>query len=59
MTIIVADSMQISVPPNLSFIIDDANESWIFKQKFDFIHARELHCAVDERKLIAQSLEYV
>jgi ubiquinone/menaquinone biosynthesis C-methylase UbiE len=28
------------VPPNLEFIIDDAEETWAFPEKFDFVHAR-------------------
>jgi hypothetical protein len=48
-----------SLPPNLSFIVDDANDEWVFKQKFDFIHARQLHCAVEEKKMIRQAYEYV
>lgn len=43
----------------MSFIVDDANDEWVFKQKFDFIHARQLHCAVEETKMIRQAFEYV
>ncbi|KAK5108218.1 hypothetical protein LTR62_008674 [Meristemomyces frigidus] len=28
------------VPPNLKFIIDDAEDLWIYDQTFDYIHAR-------------------
>ncbi|KAI9698865.1 MAG: hypothetical protein M1820_007372 [Bogoriella megaspora] len=28
------------VPPNLQFIVDDAEDSWHYRQKFDFIHER-------------------
>lgn len=28
------------VPPNCKFEIDDAEEPWTWKQKFDFIHSR-------------------
>jgi hypothetical protein len=45
------------VPPNLTFMIDDASEEWIFRKKFDFIHARQLHCAVPEKRLMAQAYE--
>jgi len=31
-----------SLPPNCSFIIDDAEDPWTFSQKFDFIHGRAL-----------------
>ncbi|KAI9051879.1 hypothetical protein LZ554_004135 [Drepanopeziza brunnea f. sp. 'monogermtubi'] len=47
------------VPPNLSFMIDDAAEDWIFNNQFDFIHSRQLHCAVEERRLMAQALEHL
>ncbi|KAF2104273.1 S-adenosyl-L-methionine-dependent methyltransferase [Rhizodiscina lignyota] len=30
------------VPPNLEFVIDDAEDPWLFRQKFDFIHVRLL-----------------
>lgn len=29
-----------SVPPNLKFVIDDAEDLWVYQEKFDFIHAR-------------------
>lgn len=48
-----------SVPPNLSFLVDDSNEEWVFRQKFDFIHARQLHCSVEEQKMTRQAYEYV
>lgn len=28
------------IPPNLQFIIDDAEDVWLYRHKFDFIHAR-------------------
>ena len=28
------------LPPNVEFIIDDAEEPWRFPQKFDFVHVR-------------------
>ncbi|KAK0099254.1 hypothetical protein ONS96_008488 [Cadophora gregata f. sp. sojae] len=46
------------IPPNLQFLIDDAGEDWVFSQKFDFIHARQLHCAVEEKRLIEQAIQY-
>lgn len=30
------------VPPNCSFIIDNAEQDWLYDKKFDFIHARML-----------------
>jgi hypothetical protein len=29
-----------SLPPNVTFEIDDAEETWTYSQKFDFVHAR-------------------
>lgn len=29
-----------SVPPNLKFIVDDAEDTWLYQDKFDLIHAR-------------------
>ncbi|EKD12614.1 TdiE [Drepanopeziza brunnea f. sp. 'multigermtubi' MB_m1] len=49
----------LSVPPNLSFMIDDATEEWIFNNHFDFIHSCQWHCAVEERRLMAQALEHI
>jgi len=28
------------VPPNLKFIVDDAEDTWLYQNKFDLIHAR-------------------
>lgn len=28
------------MPPNLKFVIDDAEDEWLFSEKFDLIHAR-------------------
>ncbi|KAH8750231.1 S-adenosyl-L-methionine-dependent methyltransferase, partial [Hyaloscypha sp. PMI_1271] len=33
------------LPPDVTFLVDDAKEPWVFKEKFDFIHTRQLHCA--------------
>ena len=30
----------IRIPPNLKFIIDDAEDIWVFPNRFDLIHAR-------------------
>ncbi|KAE9374659.1 S-adenosyl-L-methionine-dependent methyltransferase [Stipitochalara longipes BDJ] len=45
------------VPPNVSFLVDDAKEPWVFKEKFDFIHARQLHCVVEEQNMFRQAFE--
>ena len=44
------------MPANVKFEIDDAEESWTFQQKFDFIHVRYLAAAIaDWPKLVRQS----
>ncbi|KAJ9659644.1 hypothetical protein H2201_007235 [Coniosporium apollinis] len=46
------------VPPNLKFIIDDCEDEWLFKQKFDFIHARMMCGSLqDWPRFIEQSYE--
>lgn len=48
-----------SVPVNLSFFIDDLEDSWTFDKKFDFIYARMLTGSLrDWPKFIQQSFEY-
>jgi SAM-dependent methyltransferase len=44
------------VPPNCQFQVDDANLDWTFTERFNFIHGRDLHMAVEERRLFKQSL---
>lgn len=47
-----------SVPPNLRFIIDDAEDLWLFDHKFDYIHVRLCAgCFADPLKLIQQAYE--
>ncbi|KAK5005635.1 hypothetical protein LTR28_007470 [Elasticomyces elasticus] len=46
------------VPPNLKFIIDDAEDLWIYDQKFDFIHSRMMAGSIaDFPKLITSAYE--
>jgi trans-aconitate methyltransferase len=45
-----------SVPPNLQFEINDAEDEWVFSQKFDFIHGRALlTCFKDPSFVIAEA----
>src|SRR2546423_15573513 len=37
------------VPPILQFDVCDANDQWEFGRKFDYVHARLLHAAVEEK----------
>ncbi|CAG8977293.1 hypothetical protein HYALB_00012985 [Hymenoscyphus albidus] len=44
------------VPPNLRFEIDDAEDEWIFSERFDFIHGRALlSCFKDPSFVIQQA----
>lgn len=45
--------------PNVSFIVDDANDDWIFEQRFDYIRASQLHSAAEEKRLFAQAKEHL
>ncbi|KAF2841840.1 S-adenosyl-L-methionine-dependent methyltransferase [Patellaria atrata CBS 101060] len=46
------------VPPNLRFIIDDAEDEWLFDQKFDLIHARVMSgCFKDWRTVLRYAFE--
>ncbi|KAI9737389.1 MAG: hypothetical protein M1834_009543 [Cirrosporium novae-zelandiae] len=52
-------SQAFELPPNVLFEVDDANEPWIYHRRFDFIHARQHHGAVEEKRLMQQSLEFL
>ena len=45
------------VPPNCEFVIEDANDTWYCASDFDFIHCRQLHMAVKEKRLFRQSFD--
>jgi SAM-dependent methyltransferase len=50
------------VPPNLRFVVDDAESPWLYSpnRPFDFIHARDLGGAIaDWPRLIRQSYEHL
>ena len=47
------------VPPNVKFEIDDAEETWTFPDKFDFVHLRYLAAAiVDWPQLVGQAFRH-
>ena len=47
------------VPPNVKFEIDDCEEPWTFREKFDFIHARYLAAAIkDWPRLMQQAFTH-
>ena len=45
------------VPPNVRFEIDDANDTWTFSTKFDYIHCRYFHMAIEEKRLFKQAYD--
>ncbi|KAK3675896.1 hypothetical protein LTR78_004088 [Recurvomyces mirabilis] len=46
------------VPPNLKFIIDDAEDLWIYDQTFDYIHARLMAgCFADWQNFFRQAYQ--
>ncbi|KAF1991867.1 S-adenosyl-L-methionine-dependent methyltransferase [Aulographum hederae CBS 113979] len=48
------------VPPNLTFVIDDAEEEWIYSHKFDYIHARLMAGSLsDWEKLIQAAFDHL
>lgn len=50
------------VPPNLRFVVDDAESQWLYNpsRPFDFIHARDLGGAIaDWPRLMRQSYEHL
>ncbi|KAG0154688.1 hypothetical protein PDIDSM_256 [Penicillium digitatum] len=50
------------VPPNLRFVVDDAESQWLYSpsRPFDFIHARDLGGAIaDWPRLMRQSYEHL
>lgn len=47
-----------SVPPNLKFIVDDAEDTWLYQDKFDLIHARLMSgCFQDWPNFFRQAYE--
>ncbi len=52
----------VSVPPNVHFVLDDANEDdWLYSpNSFDYIHTRMmLGCFEDFREIIKKSFKYL
>ncbi|KAL4813845.1 hypothetical protein BDW67DRAFT_187271 [Aspergillus spinulosporus] len=46
-----------TIPPGLNVILDpsDANEPWTYARQFDFVHCRQHHRRLDERRLFKQA----
>jgi methyltransferase family protein len=46
------------VPPNCHFEIDDAEDEWIFSEKFEYIHGRALFtCFKDPKQVVAEAFK--
>ena len=46
------------VPPNVKFIIDDAEEQWVFSHKFDYVHVRVMIISLhDWSRFVRQGFE--
>ena len=46
------------VPPNLSFEIDDAEDTWSYSQPFDFVHVRNMAAGISNwPKLCTQAFQ--
>lgn len=46
----------ISVPPNVRFIIDDIEEEWQYSSKFDYIHSRMMNSSVADWESYAKKI---
>ena len=48
------------VPPNLKFVIDDAEDDWVGSSEFDFIHLRTLSGSIkDIPRLLQQAYQNI
>ncbi|KAF9767775.1 hypothetical protein IL306_015012 [Fusarium sp. DS 682] len=49
-----------SVPPNVSFEIDDIEDEWTYSKPFDYIHSRFMtSCIANWRKYLTQCFEHL
>ncbi|KAM5373298.1 hypothetical protein ACJZ2D_007127 [Fusarium nematophilum] len=47
-------------PPNCTFEVDDFEQEWVYRKKFDYIHARELGgCVTDDDQLFRRAFEHL
>jgi hypothetical protein len=47
-----------SIPPNLKFVIDDAEDQWLYETGFDYIHLRLMAgCFSDWQNLFNQAFQ--
>ncbi|KAM7192133.1 S-adenosyl-L-methionine-dependent methyltransferase [Naviculisporaceae sp. PSN 640] len=48
------------VPPNCRFEIDDAEDEWLYSERFDYIHLRMMfHCFKDHLKVMKSGLAHL
>jgi ubiquinone/menaquinone biosynthesis C-methylase UbiE len=46
------------VPPNVRFVIDDAEEQWVFNKKFDYVHVHVMIASIrDWPRFVGQGFE--
>lgn len=51
--------MTFSVPPNVTFQVDDVEDPWTFSEEFDFVHSRMMTGSIaDWPKFFDQAFEY-
>lgn len=45
-----------AAPPNCTFIIDDAEDEWVYPHLFDYVHSRMMVTCYDDHKLVMQHI---
>ncbi|PGH18127.1 hypothetical protein AJ79_00755 [Helicocarpus griseus UAMH5409] len=45
--------------PNIVFQVGEANETWTYSQRFDYIHCRQNHRRIEEHRLFEQGLKFL
>ncbi|KAK1541792.1 hypothetical protein CPAR01_05179 [Colletotrichum paranaense] len=49
-----------AVPPNIRFEVDDIEETWTYREPFDYIHCRAMTSSIsDWRKLLQQTYDHL
>ena len=57
---VLANTGRYSVPPNLTYYVDDLEETWNYSSKFDFIYGRMLTGSLSNwPRFFEQAFEYV
>lgn len=52
--------MWYSIPPNVTFEIDDVEDEWTYSKPFDYIHSRFMtSCISDWKKYLTQCFQYI